>query len=64
MEGPLATSFAGAPAQAVSEFNEMMGITMRFGDASVTPFASLLVILLTGLLFFLLSSVWMSRKKR
>ena len=35
MEGPLATSFAGAPAQAVSELNEMMGITMRFGDASV-----------------------------
>ena len=64
MEGPLATSFAGAPAQAVSEFNEMMGITMRCGDASVTPFASLLVILLTGLLFFLLSSVRMSRKKR
>ena len=57
-------SFNGAPAQALNEFNEFLGVTFRFGDYTVTPWASVIILVATAAVFYLLSIVNMSRKKR
>lgn len=61
MEAPLSTS--GIPQEYLTEFNEMMGVTFRFGDYTVTPLVSVLILLVTAALFFGLSVFNVSRKK-
>ncbi|MDR1130822.1 MAG: ABC transporter permease [Oscillospiraceae bacterium] len=62
MEGPLETSFAGAPAEAVTEFQDMMGVTIRFGDAEIGTAASLMILLATAAVFYALAIWKLSRK--
>ena len=64
MDAPLATSFNGAPTQAVSEFDNMMGVTMNFGDTAVKPLTSLIVLLATAVVFYTLSLISISRKQK
>lgn len=64
MEAPLAESFAGVPAQYVNEFKEMMGVSFKIGETAVTPLLSIVILVVSGLFFFGLSMLSLSRKKR
>lgn len=64
MADPMAATFAGAPAAAVSEFENLMGVTFRFGDTPVTPLMSMSILALTAAIFYGLSVLSISRKTR
>ena len=64
MEAPMSASFNGAPTQIVSDFENMMGVTLKFGDATVTPLASLIVLLATAVVFYTFSLLSISRKQK
>lgn len=64
MEQPLAQSFAGVPAQYLTEFKELMGVTFKIGDTVVTPTLSVVILIASGILFLGLSILNLSRKKR
>ncbi len=64
MADPLSVTFAGAPAEAVHEFEQMMGVTYEFGGTTATPFLSILVLIATAAVFYVLSIWNLSRKKR
>lgn len=63
MADPLSATFAGAPAESVREFEEMMGVTYRFGDTAVPPILSIAVLIATAAVFYGLSIWNLSRKK-
>lgn len=64
MEDAMSVSFAGAPQTNVDEFSELMGVTFRFGERTATPLVSVLVLLATAVVFFLLSVLSLRRKKK
>lgn len=64
MDSPMAASFNGAPAQVISEFKEMMGITLKFGECAVTPITSIIILLATAAVFYTLALLNLSRKKK
>ncbi len=64
MEDAIKTGFAGAPADVVSNFKELMGVTFKVGGSTVTPMISILILVLAGILFLGLSMLSLSRKKR
>jgi len=64
MEAPLAASFGGVPAEYAEEFKQMMGVTFKFGETTVTPIMSIGILLLTAALFYALSIARLSRKSR
>lgn len=65
MEGPLSVTFAGAPAESVDQFKEFMGVTLKMGGgAAITPFMHILVLLAACVLFYGLSILSLSRKKK
>ncbi len=64
MEAPIAASFNGAPVQTVSEFENMLGVTLKFGDATVTPITSVVVLLATAAVFYTLALFSISRKQK
>ena len=64
MEAPMRTSFEGIPGQYLDYFKEYMGVTFHFGNYIVTPWASILVIIGTAVLFYSLSLLNMSRKRK
>ncbi len=64
MAEPLAASFAGVPAEYMESFKEMMGVTFKFGDTTVTPLMSMGILLVSGLIFLGLSILNLSRKKK
>ncbi|NMP38286.1 MAG: ABC transporter permease [Clostridiales bacterium] len=57
-------SFKGAPQETIDEFNEFLGVTFRFGEHTVTTLESVIVLLATAVVFYLLSLAVMKRKKR
>ncbi len=62
MEQSINAAFAGAPAEILDNFKESMGIIYRFGEYTITSFESVVILLGTAVVFYLLS-VWnMSRK--
>ncbi len=63
MQSPAADVFAGAPEGMVSSFNEMMGVTFKLGDFSVTPLISILFLAASAVLFYGLAIANMARKK-
>lgn len=63
MAEPLSATFAGAPDSAVQEFEELMGVTYKFGDTTVTPLMSIAVLIVTTAVFYGLSIWNLSRKK-
>lgn len=64
MAEPLAASFAGVPAEYMDSFKEMMGVTFKFGDTTVTPLMSIAILVVSGLIFLGLSILNLSRKKK
>lgn len=62
MEAPLSQSFKGAPAGAIEEFENLMGVTFKFGETTVSWLASILVLLVTAVVFYGLSIINLSRK--
>lgn len=57
MEVPLTQSFMGAPLEVVTEFKINLGVLFQFGDYTMGAFGSILILMLTVLLFFVLG-VW------
>ncbi len=64
MEAPLADAFSGAPAEAVAEFEQVMGVRLFFGDTAAPPLVSILILLATTLVFYGLSILNLSRKTK
>ena len=64
MEDGIKTGFAGAPASAVSDFKEMLGVTFQVGGKAVEPMTSILILIVAGFFFLGLSMLSLSRKKR
>ena len=64
MEDAFKTGFAGAPAEMVNGFKEMLGVTFKVGDQIVTPLTSILILVVAGFFFLGLSMLSLSRKKR
>ncbi|MGZ9584678.1 ABC transporter permease [Paenibacillus marinisediminis] len=64
MEEPMAAAFANAPSDAVEQFNEMMGVTYSFGDYTTGMGTSIIVLLLTTVLFYGLAIFNLSRKSK
>lgn len=64
MEAPLSKTFAGVPAEAAEQFRQFMGVTLKFGDTVVSPLMSIGIIMLTAVIFFLLSILNISRKRK
>lgn len=64
MKDQLKIAFKGVPAKYLTEFNEMMGVTFKFGDYEVTTFVSIAILIGTAALFFTLSVLNISRKNR
>lgn len=57
MEAPLSVSFAGAPPEVVLEFQKSLGVVYQFGESTLSSTGSVLVLVLTTVLFFALG-VW------
>lgn len=53
---------ANLPAAAVSEIKSVMGVTYSFGSSVVSPGASILILLVSGAVFFLVALLRFSRK--
>lgn len=64
MAEPMAQSFAGIPAEYLTQFKETMGVTFQINGSTVTPMTSILILLASGVLFLLLSILNLSRKKK
>ena len=64
MAEPIAVTYAGAPAEATESFKEFLGVTFKFGDYTVTPLVSIGILALAAVLFFGLSILHLSGKKR
>ncbi len=64
MQVPMDATFNGAPAQVVSDFEAMMGVTFKFGDTVVTPLTSIIILLATAVVFYGLALINLSRKQK
>jgi len=64
MADPLALSFAGAPAESLEGFKEMFGIFFQFGDTVMGTWGHIAVLVATGLFFFVMTVLNLSRKKK
>lgn len=64
MEEQLAVAFGNAPTQYLTDFNELMGVTFKFNDYTVTPLVSITILIVTALLFYGLSIWNLSRKNK
>ncbi|MGP0584024.1 ABC transporter permease [Paenibacillus timonensis] len=64
LEHPMEVSFNGAPAEALTEFTESMGVVYHFGSYQVESWLSIVILLATTVLFFGLSLLSLSRKSK
>ena len=64
MERSMEITFGSAPAEVLAEFKADMGVTNTFGGHTVAPWVSLLILVGTIVVFFALSVLVMSRKKK
>ena len=64
MKNQMEKAFEHAPSAYLEEFQDTMGVTFRFGDYSVTPVVSILILLFTAVLFYALATFNLSRKRR
>ncbi len=63
MAAPLSTGFAGAPAEVVSQFKTAMGVTFKFSGTTITPLASIAILLVSAAVFCMLT-LWRVKRKR
>lgn len=64
MEVPIAEAMGGAPRAVLDEFNRTLGVVFFFDDKVVTPAVSILVLAITAVVFFGLSTLSFSRKAK
>lgn len=64
MEAPLSQTFAGAPAESAEQFKQFMGVNLQFGDTNVSPVVSIGILILSAVVFFILSILNLSRKRK
>lgn len=64
MEDAIVKGFKGAPVEAVSGFKEMLGVNFTFGDYEVSVWVSILILIGTGILFYILAILNMRRKSK
>ncbi len=63
MEDAMQTAFAGIPANYLSDFKAYMGVTFRIGSYEVTPWGSILILVLTAAVFYGLALFNLSRRR-
>lgn len=61
---PINSSFANAPTSAIESFNIEMGTYFQFGDFTTNISTSIIVLIVTTIVFFLLSTLNISRKNK
>ena len=64
MEAPLSASFANAPVEVVDGFKKTMGVIFFAGGKQISPLISILIITGSGILFYILSVIRISIKKK
>jgi multidrug/hemolysin transport system permease protein len=64
MDDALSKTFAGAPAEAVESFKQLMGVTLKFGDTTASALVSFGVLIASFALFSVLSVLSLSRKRK
>ncbi len=64
MEVPMSKAFANAPTQAITDFKKMMGVIFFFGDKELSPLISILILIVTGVVFLALTVSSISVKKK
>lgn len=64
MSDALSKSFDGATVQAINEFEQMLGVTFKFGDTTIQPIISILILVITALVFYGLSILKISIKRK
>ena len=64
MQRPISLTFAGAPADTISEFEQSMGIIFKFGKFEAGPIINIVVLIFTAVLFYSLSVLNICRKQK
>lgn len=63
MEETIAFAFTGAPAEALTEFEETMGVVLRFGTNTITPSVHILVLVGATVAFLAMALFHIAQKK-
>lgn len=64
MEAPMSAAFKNASAQAVTNFKQIMGVVFYAGGKELSPLINILVLVATGIVFYVLAIIRVSIKKR
>ena len=64
MEAPMSTAFANAPVQVINGFKQTMSVVFYFGSTELSPIANILVLVATGVVFYVLAVIKISVKKK
>jgi len=64
MADAMKTTFTGAPAEVVADFENTMGVTFKFGSLTASPMTSIIVLIATAAVFYILAVISLSKKKR
>jgi multidrug/hemolysin transport system permease protein len=63
MNAPMQDVFAGTPADVVTNFEQTLGVTYRLGDLAIQPWMSILYLVVTTIVCFILATLMVSRKR-
>jgi multidrug/hemolysin transport system permease protein len=64
MEAPMSVAFKNAPAQAITNFKQIMGVVFYAGSKELSPLINILVLVATGIVFYVLAIIRVSIKKK
>ncbi len=64
MEAPMSAAFKNAPEQAVTSFKQAMGVVFYIGNTELSPLINILVLVATGVVFYILAVIRISIKRR
>jgi multidrug/hemolysin transport system permease protein len=64
MAAPMSIAFKNAPVQAVTSFKQAMGVVFYVGGKELSPLVNILVLVATGIVFYILAVIRISIKKR
>jgi len=64
MDTPMSIAFKNVPAQVIDIFKQTMGIVFFFNGKEVSPFMCILILVITGVVFYLLAVIRISIKKK
>lgn len=64
LEEPIKLSFAGAPSSAIESFNLNMGNYYKFGDSTISISTSVIILIATAVIFYILAILNISRKNK